>query len=123
MTNARTIAPIFIARTRSFWLGIVPAALTLIDVVAGSVADGTSGPIAGAVAALAGPLTGITAEQVHAFMLAVAPLCALIVAHQRSGLSRPYTSSPAKEKAITQAVVDGKAAFDAGKAIGKALKR
>lgn len=56
-------------------------------------------------------------------MLAVAPICALIVAHQRGGLAGPYTSSPAKEKAITQAVVDGKAAFDAGKAIGKALKR
>lgn len=122
MTDIKTIAPIFIARTRSFWLGIVPALLTLIDVIAGSVSDGTSGPIAGAVAAILAPFTGTTSEQVHAFMLAVAPICALIVAHQRGGLARPYTSSPAKEKAVLQAVQDGKAVFDAGKAIGAAIK-
>lgn len=120
-TPIKTIAPILITKTRSFWLGIVPAALTLVDVLVGSVSDGTSEPIAGAIAALTGPLTGWTADQVHAFMLAVAPVFALVVAHQRGGLSRPYTANPAKEKAIVQVVEDGKSAFEAGKAIGAAL--
>lgn len=119
----KTIAPIFIARTRSFWLGIVPAALTLVDVLAGAATDGTVEPIAGALAAILGPFTGLTAEQIRAFMLAVAPLCALIVAHQRGGLARPYTSSPAKEKAVVEAIQDGAAIFEAGKALGKQLKR
>ena len=63
-------------------LTAVGAALTLIDVIVGSVSDGTSEPIAGAVAAITGPLLGITSEQVHGFMLAIAPICALIVAQQ-----------------------------------------
>lgn len=92
-------APIFIAKTRSFWLGIVPAGLTLVDVVANAVADGTSGPIAGGLAAIFGPLTGLTAEEIHAFMLEVAPICALVIAHQRGGAARPYTASLAKERA------------------------
>lgn len=95
----KDIKPIFIAKTRSFWLGIVPAALTLIDVIAGAATDGSAEPIAGAVAALIGPFTGTTAEQVHSFMLAVAPICALIVAHQRGGVSRPYAATPAREAA------------------------
>nr|WP_114351001.1 hypothetical protein [Paracoccus lutimaris] len=32
MDGIKAVAPIFIAKTRSFWLGIVPASLTLIDV-------------------------------------------------------------------------------------------
>lgn len=51
MDSIKTIAPIFIGRTRSFWLGIVPAILTLIDVIAGSVSDGTAEPIATGLAA------------------------------------------------------------------------
>ena len=122
MADIKTVAPIFIAKTRSFWLGIVPAALTLIDVIAGAASDGSAEPIAGALAAIIGPLTGITAESIHSFMLAVAPLCALIVAHQRSGLSRPYTASPAKEQAVLRAIEDGRSAFDAGRSIGERLK-
>lgn len=94
----KEIKPIFIAETRSFWFGIVPAALTLIDVIAGAASDGTAEPIAGAVATVVGPFTGITADEVHAFMLAVAPVCALIVAHQRKGVSRHYAATPAKER-------------------------
>lgn len=43
--SIKTIAPIVIGRTRSFWFWIVPAILTLIDVIdviAGSVSDGTA---------------------------------------------------------------------------------
>ncbi|WP_411839389.1 hypothetical protein [Paracoccus sp. ME4] len=121
MDSIKTIAPIFIGRTRSFWLGIVPAILTLIDVIAGSVSDGTAEPIATGLAAILGPLTGATAEGIHGFMLAVAPICALIVAHQRGGLARPYTTSPAKERELVRTIEDGKSAFEAGNAFGERL--
>lgn len=121
MDNIKVVAPIFIAKTRSFWLGILPSALTLIDVVAGSVSSGSSEPIASGIAAITKPLLGITADQVHAFMLAVAPVCALIVAHQRGGVTRPYTISPSKERQVLEAIQDGKRAFEAGKTFGAKL--
>ena len=120
--SIKTVAPIFIGKTRSFWLGILPASLTLIDIVAGSVTDGTAEPIAGALAVILGPFTGLSAEDVHRFMVTVAPLCALIVAQQRSGLGRPYTTSPAKERAIIRVIEDGKSEFEAGRAFGDRLK-
>ena len=64
----------------------------------------------------------MTGESVAGFMKAISPLYALIVAQQRSGITRPYTASAAKEKAIVEIVQDGKAAFEAGKKIGAALK-
>lgn len=70
MNSIKTIAPILITRTRSFWLGILLAGLTLVDIIASAVSDGTAEPIA----AIVGPVFGITATEVHAFMLAVAPL-------------------------------------------------
>ncbi|MFN4129374.1 MAG: hypothetical protein ACK4GC_06120 [Paracoccaceae bacterium] len=122
MTDIKTIAPILITRTRSFWLGIVPAGLTLVDVIARSASDGTIEPIAGAVAALIGPFTGLTAADVHSFMLAIAPICALVVAQQRDGIARPYTVSPSKERALVRTIEDGKSAFEAGKAFAERLK-
>lgn len=121
MNSVKTITPILITRTRSFWLGIVPAGLTLVDIIAGAVSDGTAEPIAASIAAIFGPVFGITAAEVHAFMLAVAPLCALIVAHQRSGLARPYTTSPSQERDLVRTIEDGKSAFEAGKAFGERL--
>ena len=121
MNSIKTIAPILITRTRSFWLGIVPAGLILVDITAGAVSDGTAEPIAKANAAIAGPVLGITAAEVHAFMLAVAPLCALIVAHQRSGLARPYTTSPSKERDLVRTIDDGKSVFEACQAFGERL--
>ncbi|MEO1949292.1 hypothetical protein [Thioclava sp.] len=123
MNSIKTIAPILITRTRSFWLGIVPAGLTLVDIIAGAVSDGTAEPIAASIAAIVGPIFGITAAEVHAFMLAIAPLCALIVAHQRSGLARPYTTSPSKERDLVRTIEDGKSAFEAGKAFGERLQQ
>ena len=119
ITNAKTIAPILITKTRSFWLGIVPASLTLVDVIAGSVSNGTSEPIAGAIAALTGPVFGISADDVHRFMLAIAPQCALIIAHQRSGIARPYTVTPSRERNLVQTIEDGKMAFAVGKAFAE----
>lgn len=123
MDGIKTIAPILITKTRSFWFGIVPAGLTLVDVIARAASDGTAEPIAGAIAAFLGPLFGITAESIHSFMLAVAPLCALIIAQQRAGLARPYTTSPSKERDLVRTIEDGKSAFEAGKAFADRLRR
>lgn len=119
MEPIKTIAPILFARTRSFWLGIFPLSLTLLDSV---FAELTTGGDGGPVVHTISLLTGTEPERVRAVMLAIAPIWGLIVAHQRSGLTRPYTIDPRKEQAVIEAVVDGKSAFDAGKAIGEALK-
>ncbi|MGW7506104.1 hypothetical protein ACWGIR_32350, partial [Streptomyces albidoflavus] len=42
---------------------------------------------------------------------------------QRSGMTRPYTIDPAKERQIIEVVQDGKSAFEAGKAFGAAIKQ
>lgn len=86
--------PIFFAWTRSFWAGILPILLILVDVIAQAFsmfADAAVGPpIAGTIAGL----FGLDAAKVEATMRALAPLFALVIAHQRSGASRPYTIDP-----------------------------
>lgn len=116
----KTIAPVFILKTRSFWLGIFPLLLTALDTLFTSLsAGGDGGPLVQVLA----QLLGYEASEIRGFLLAVTPLWGLIIAQQRGGLARPYTSSPAKEKAIVEAIQDGAAIFEKGKAIGKALKR
>jgi len=118
MDSIKTIVPIFIGKTRSFWLGILPALLTLIDVIVRAFTEGSNEPVAWALSAMLGALFGWTPEQIHNFMVAIAPVCALIVAQQRAGLARPYTLKPAKEAKIAKMVKDGRSAFEAGVKIG-----
>ena len=82
--------PIFIAWTRSFWLGIVPALLVLLDVVVQLGTAAVAGPVAGLIAAA----TGWTTGSIEDVLRGVAALAALIVAHQRRGAARPYTTDP-----------------------------
>lgn len=83
--------PIFIGITRSFWLGIMPAVLTLLDVIVALVLDDANhGPVAAALALI----LPWSAAQIMSAMQALTPLCALIVAHQRRGQNRPYTTDP-----------------------------
>ena len=127
MDSIKTIVPIFILKTRSFWLGIVPTVLTTMDMAFMYLTGEGSEPAANAVAAAA-QLIGVdwTGEQIATFMRALYPLYLLIFAQQRGTFSgatpRPYTIDPAKERAIVQMVEDGKAAFEAGKMIGEGLK-
>lgn len=119
MENIKTIAPVFILKTRSFWLGIAPLVMTLLDSLFASVSDeGAGGPVANLLAAL----LGVEPETMRGWLLLVSPVWGLIIAQQRSGLSRPYTANPATEAAVMQAVKDGKDAFEAGKAVGQAIK-
>lgn len=125
---ARTIIPIFFAKTRSFWLGIVPGVMTGIDVAFQTLASEDSGPVADALAmvlnAAGAPVSG---EMIATTMQRLAPLYLLIFAQQRGTFSgklpRPYTADPAVEKAVVQAVENGKTAFEAGKAIGNSIKQ
>lgn len=82
--------PIFIAWTRSFWLGILPALLVLLDLLIQISAPGTLGPVAGLIA----HLTSWSPDAIEEVMRGVASVAALIVAHQRRGSNRPYTSDP-----------------------------
>ena len=83
--------PIFILWTRSFWLGVFPALLVALDVAAQAVSDPTVGPpVAGVIARV----FGFDPDQVEGTMRGLAPLFALIVAYQRSGMARPYTANP-----------------------------
>lgn len=116
MEQIKTIAPIFILKTRSFWLGILPLILTLSDSVFAEA--GTGGPFTNLLAAVLGK----DPEAVRGWLLLVSPVWGLIIAQQRSGLTRPYTANPQTEKAV-ELVEDGKAAFEAGKVIGQALKQ
>jgi len=94
--------PIFFAWTKSFWLGLFPALLTIVDVGFTMFSNTeTSMPIATVVAAFIGVFSNlfsmgwaITAEMVHGFMTNLAPLYAMIVGYQRMHAARPYTIDP-----------------------------
>ncbi|MFT4015035.1 MAG: hypothetical protein QM682_16930 [Paracoccus sp. (in: a-proteobacteria)] len=120
MEPIKTIAPIFIGKTRSFWLGILPLLLTLANSVLASVSAGGDG---GPVAALIARLFGWEPEIVKGWLLLIAPVWGLIIAQQRAGLTRPYTIDPTKKRQIAEVVEDGKSAFEAGKMIGAALRK
>lgn len=116
----KTITPIFILKTRSFWLGIFPLLMTLLDSLLANVGpDGAGGPVADLLAAV----LGVDPATMRGWLLLVSPVWGLVIAQQRAGLSRPYTANPATENAVLQAVKDGKDAFEQGKMIGKALKK
>ena len=79
--------PIFIGITRSFWLGIIPAVLVLLDIAVMLAQAGTVGPVADLMAIL----LPISAETATGLLRGAGALAALILAHQRSGSARPYT--------------------------------
>lgn len=80
-------APIFIGWTRSFWLGIVPIFVVILDLIVSLTAPGTIGPVSTFIASL----TKLTPDQVASIMKGVGTIAGLIIAHQRRGSSRPYT--------------------------------
>lgn len=127
MDSIKTIKPILITKTRSFWFGIVPTGLTALDLAFTHLAGDANVPVANALAG-ALQLVGLdwTGEQIAGFMQTLLPLYLLIFAQQRGTFSgatpRPYTASPSKEREIIRVIEDGKSAFEAGKAFGERLK-
>jgi len=91
--------PIFIGSTRSFWFGIVPAAMTAIDYISNSLSnEQTVLVFANVISSTVGTFWGWSPEQVHGVMLALSPLFTLIVAQQRAKALRPYTLDISKFK-------------------------
>jgi hypothetical protein len=95
--------PIFFAWTRSFWFGIFPALLTIVDSVFNMFATAeTAVPAAGVIAALLNTVAHLpwldalqtTPEAVHRAMTGLAPIYAMIVGYQRMHAARPYTIDP-----------------------------
>ena len=87
--------PIFILWTRSFWLGIFPSLLIILDVVvniAAAMASDTG--LVPPVASLIGWLIGGDPLVIEGWMLRLAPVLALVIAQQRAGAARPYTADP-----------------------------
>lgn len=105
--EVKTLLPVFILKTRSFWLGIFPALLTIFEaLMAESTSSGTAGPIAESLAFL---FSGIglswTAAAIHGFMVKFGAVYTLIVAQQRSGITRPYAATPGRESSSPAAVL------------------
>lgn len=82
--------PIFIAWTRSFWLGIVPLLLIGADMLAALSSQGGLGPIATLIATL----TGLDVDQVEGALRGVSVIAGIVIAQQRGGAARPYTLDP-----------------------------
>lgn len=122
-SSIKTVAPIVFWKTRSFWLGWLPALVTILNVAFGELMTGSPGPVSTALFYVVGHFLPVSAEEISNTMLKIAPLYALIVAQQRAGLTRPYTTSPEKERAVVEIVENGLDAFEAGRAAGQALRR
>ena len=83
-------SPIFFAWTRSFWLGVFPAILALLDLLIAASQSDTVGPVA----ELISLATGWDTQTCETILRAAGSLGAIIVAHQRRGENRPYTTDP-----------------------------
>lgn len=87
--------PIFFAVTRSFWLGVMPAILTVLDVVVIFATSALGDPaLHGPVATMLSWFMPVDPAKVQSVMQTLAPIYALIVAQQRAGAARPYTIDP-----------------------------
>lgn len=95
--------PIFFAVTKSFLFGLLPALLTILDLLFNAFASAdTALPVAAIIAAVLNTVASLpwleslqtTPEGVHRVMTALAPAYALIVGQQRMHAARPYTIDP-----------------------------
>lgn len=94
------VTPIWIVRTRSFWLGIVPLLVALLDLVIQITTTEAAGPVGAALATLLQAVGfDVTGEDVTSFLKGLGLVAGLILARERSGLSRPYVATRAAENA------------------------
>jgi hypothetical protein len=86
--------PIFIAWTKSFWFGLVPALLNLMDLTVELLTPATIGPIAAFLKAS----FGWEQETCENVLRGVATLTTAFVMYQRRGRNQPYTLDPRATK-------------------------
>jgi len=86
--------PVFIFITKSFWFGLLPAALFIADVLIQLGTSSVTGPLAGLIA----ELTGWRAGGVENVLRGVAAATAFVVGYQRRGAAQPYTLDPSATK-------------------------
>lgn len=121
----KTILSIFVGKTKSFWLGFVPAFLVFVDFVFQQLDTPQAVPFANSIALLL-QVFGFegTGEDINTWLRGIAPIyVAVTIMWQRRGINRPYEMTPGKVKEVTAIVQDGRAAFDKGYVLGKALKK
>ena len=82
--------PIFFAYTRSFLLGVIPVLAAGLDAIVALVETGNEGPITEFMAALFGLSPG-TAESI---VRVVGMVAGLLIAYERSGFARKYSTNP-----------------------------
>lgn len=99
------LAPIFILKTKSFWLCIFPAQLVLIDLVV-SLGDPSNAPVAAVIAWLVhSAYPAATVPEVASFLQKAALVLPLVVGWFRRGITRPYVATPAAEERAASAVL------------------
>lgn len=105
MEEIKTLTSIAWWKTRSFWLGLFPGAVSALDLAFLYLAGENSGPIAAALAELFRLFgSDLTGGQITDFMQKMYPLYMAIFAQQRglfSGkIARPYAMSAKKEDVV-----------------------
>lgn len=123
--SEKTILSIFVGKTKSFWLGFIPAFLVFVDFVFQQLDSPQAVPFANSIALLM-QVFGFegTGEDINTWLRGIAPIyVAITIMWQRRGLNQPYEMTPGKVKEVTAIVHDGRAAFDKGYVLGKALKK
>ncbi len=121
----KTIVPVWLLNTKSWWLGAFPGILAFIDYVFQNIDGEQAVPFANALAILFSAIgLDLTGPEITDFIRGIAPLyLPAMIMWQRRGINQPYVATPGKADTIAQVVLDGKSAFEAGKAVGKALKQ
>lgn len=119
----KVIKPIAFWKTRSWWLGVFPALLTLLDGIMQQLDSPAAVPVANSIAILLNAFgIDLTGQDIVGYMRAIAPLYAVIVMHQRRGINRPYSTSTANEAEAMVVVKKGAEAYRQGREIVEVLR-
>lgn len=120
----KVIKPIAFWKTRSWWLGVFPALLTLLDAVMQQLDTPAAIPVANSIAILLNAFgMDLTGQDIVGYMRAIAPLYAVIVMHQRRGINRPYSTTTANETDAMVVIKKGAESYNQGREIVDLLRK
>lgn len=125
MEPIKTIIPVWVLNTKSWWLGAFPAVLSFVDYLFQVIDSEQAVPFANAIAmvlALFGSkLTGL---DITDFIRGIAPLyVALVIMWQRRGINQPYVATPEKVNKVIEVVQDGRALVESAKSLTGKIRR